>query len=106
MSPKITKGDPAGFKEKWTAGVYDYEVRIHGAQAGAPPGSNSANGPTYRIARRRHGVNKQGQGMGWEQADGGGTWHPQKFLKTAGSDPNAAKAANDTHIPMPGGLIR
>jgi hypothetical protein len=51
----FNEGDryPTGFKEKWSENGYDYEVRIHQPPPNAPAGSNSANGPTYRIARRK-----------------------------------------------------
>jgi len=97
---------PAGFKEVWSAGGYKYEVRIHGPQADAPPGSNSREGPTYRIRRRRLAPDSQGQGSGWEYIDKYGNWHKQKFLKTSDTNPDADKAGNDVHIPVPGGNIR
>jgi RHS repeat-associated protein len=91
---------PTNFKEKFSHGRFDYEVRAHPAQPGAPPGSNSANGPTFRVARRRQGTNSAGQGYGWEYADDAGKWFHTKFLKTASSDPLAATAADATHIPL------
>jgi len=98
----ISSGDPLpkSFKEKWTEGGFDYEVRIHPADPMAPPGSNSASGPTYRVARREHGKDSKGQGKGWEQADCACNWYHQSHLNpnNLNFDP---KAANDTHIPAP-----
>lgn len=93
---------PAGYKETWSENGYDYEVRIHQPPANAPAGSNSANGPTYRVARRKQGTDANGQGYGWEYVDDKGVWHKQKDIK-AGNPP---QAANDTHIPVPNGTIK
>jgi len=92
---------PSGFKEKWSENGYDYEVRIHGPDSKAPPGSNSATGTTYRVARRSQGLNANGQGSGWEYGDAAGNWYPTSFLKTAPVNPAANVAASATHIPIP-----
>ncbi len=84
------------FKEKWSEGGYDYEVRIHKAQVNAPEGSNSANGTTYRVARRSQEVDSNGQGKGWEYADDKGNWIKQSELKSGQNQ----EAANSTHIPL------
>lgn len=107
MRQKFKSGDPypAGYKETWSENGYEYEVRIHQPPPKAPLGSNSAKGPTYRVARRKQGFDpsKPGnQGYGWEYVDNKGTWHSQKDLK-AGNPPGAA---NDTHIPLPHGTIK
>ena len=65
-------------------GGYEYEVRIHPPDLNAPVGSNSASGPTYRVARRRQGTNPangSNQGYGWEQMDINGNWHNASTLK-------------------------
>lgn len=48
---------PMNFKEKFTAGNYKYEVRAHDVNPNTPPGSNSANGPIYRVGRSQSGTN-------------------------------------------------
>ena len=77
-------------------GSYDFEVRAHSQQADAPSGSNSANGPTVRVARRLQGTDTNGQGTGWEFSDAKSNWYKQSELK-GGTNPGAA---NDTHIPI------
>ncbi|WP_444929716.1 RHS repeat-associated core domain-containing protein [Microbulbifer sp. SSSA002] len=92
---------PQSFKQKWSAGGVDYEVRAHGVNPNAPSGSNSAVGDIYRVARRIQG-NKPGsnQGHGWEYMDNQGNWHHVSTLKKNSQTYNAV-AANETHIPMP-----
>ena len=85
-----------GFKQTWSEGGYDYEVRIHPPQPNAPAGSNSATKTTFRVARREQGLDSNGQGKGWEHADDNGNWFPNKDLKS-GKNP---QAANDTHITL------
>lgn len=85
---------PNGFKQKWSRGNYDYEVRIHGTDPNAPQGSNSAQNTVLRVARRLRGTDAHGQGYGWEYADDNNHWYPQKDLKAN----NNPQAANDTHI--------
>ena len=84
------------FKEKWSENGYDYEVRIHKAQSNAPLGSNSANGSTYRVARRSQKLDANGQGTGWEYADDKGNWYSESLLKSGKNQ----EAANSTHIPL------
>jgi hypothetical protein len=88
---------PERLRTRWTSGQYDYEVRIHQADLGAPAGSNSAKGTTYRVSRRLRGTDASGQGNGWEFADQNNNWFPEKDLKS-GKNLNAS---NDTHIPVP-----
>lgn len=87
---------PSSFKEKWSEGGYDYEVRIHGPQTKAPEGSNSATTTTYRVARRKQGTDENGQGYGWEYADDKNNWYKNSDLKSN----KIPEAANDTHIPI------
>ncbi|SFW81981.1 RHS repeat-associated core domain-containing protein [Chitinophaga sancti] len=89
---------PEKFKEKWSEGGYDYEVRIHPKQENAPEGSNSRNGTTYRVARRLQGSDSNGQGFGWEYVDDKNNWYKERDLKTGDNK----QAANDTHIPLKG----
>ena len=93
---------PGGFKEKFTENGYDYEMRVHPPDAKAPPGSNSAGGPTYRLRRKAQGLDANGQGKGFEFMDDKGNWHRQADIK-AGNPP---QASNDTHIPIPHGTIK
>jgi RHS repeat-associated protein len=44
-----------GFRYNTASGGYNYQVHGHGANPSAPPGSNSAAGPTVRISRRPAG---------------------------------------------------
>ncbi|WP_247603726.1 RHS repeat-associated core domain-containing protein, partial [Proteus vulgaris] len=92
---------PTQFKEVFTGGNYKYEVRAHGINSNAPPGSNSAVGPIYRIARSKQGINPTTkQGYGWEQIDHNGNWHHTSILKPNSPNYNPI-AANNTHIPIP-----
>ncbi len=91
---------PAGFKEKWSADGYDYEVRIH-----PPEGKHDQVGDILRVSRRKRGLDPNGQGHGWEEADAGSTWHKRGTLKEKFKDgtPNPdydSKAAKDVHIQM------
>ncbi|MLA12575.1 hypothetical protein D4F64_24205, partial [Salmonella enterica subsp. enterica] len=96
---------PVNFKEKFTAGNYKYEVRAHDVNLNAPPGSNSANGPIYRVGRSQNGVNPAtNQGYGWEYGSPDGSWYHTSVLKPNGPNYNPG-AANDTHIPLPTGVI-
>lgn len=67
---------PNGFKQKWSRGNYDYEVRIHRADRNAPQGSNSALNTVLRVGRRLPGTDAHGQGYGWEYADDNDHWYP------------------------------
>ncbi|WP_233422710.1 polymorphic toxin type 30 domain-containing protein, partial [Citrobacter sedlakii] len=92
---------PMNFKEKFTAGNYKYEVRAHDVNPNAPPGSNSANGPIYRVGRSQSGTNPAtNQGYGWEYGSHDGNWHHTSTLKPNSPNYNPG-AANDTHIPLP-----
>lgn len=92
---------PTQFKERFTAGGYKYEVRAHDINLNSPEGSNSRNGPIYRVARSKQGINPEtNQGYGWEQQAGDGTWYHVRDLKANSATYNAV-AANDTHIPLP-----
>ncbi|HHL4691040.1 TPA: RHS repeat-associated core domain-containing protein, partial [Escherichia coli] len=96
---------PIKFKEKFTVGNYKYEVRAHDVNPTAPAGSNSANGPIYRIGRSQSGTNPAtNQGYGWEYGSPDGSWHHTSDLKTKSPNYNPG-AANDTHIPLPTGTI-
>jgi RHS repeat-associated protein len=86
---------PNFFKEKWSMGGYDYEVRIHPAN---PKYGKSGN--IYRVARRKQGVDANGQGYGWEYIDENGYWHHTSTLNPNNSGYND-QAAKDTHIQLP-----
>lgn len=95
------KSPPGGFKQEWSEGGYDYEVRVHPAD---PKYGKSGN--IYRVARRQQGKNAKGQGKGWEYVDKDGNWHSEKTLKPGkpGQPPNPtfnSKAAKDTHMAVP-----
>jgi len=97
---KDGEGYPNGFKEKWSDGEYDYEVRIHEAEP-----QHGKSGNIYRVARRKKGVDANGQGFGWEYGDMNGNWHSTKSLKPGkGTQKNPdynEQAAKDTHIEVP-----
>lgn len=97
---------PNRFKKKWSESGYDYEVRIHGPDPNAPSGSLSSKSNIYRVARRKHGVDCNNQGFGWEYGDLVGNWHSEKFLKTSKINPAANVAAKNTHIKVPIGVIK
>ena len=88
-----------GFKQKWSEGGYDFEVRIHPADP-----AHGKTGSIYRAARRKQGTNAQGQGFGWEYVDDAGTWHPTSTLKPGkpgNPNPNYnAEAARRTHMQL------
>jgi hypothetical protein len=82
------------FKGKWSDNGYDYEVRIHEAEA-----KWGGKGSIYRVQRQSQIRDKNGQGTGKEYLGSDGIWYHQSILKAnnAASD-NAAKM---THIPLP-----
>ena len=90
---------PAGFKQKWTNGGFEYEARIHPADP-----AYGQTGNIYRVARRRLGTDANGQGDGWEYIDINGNWHHTSTLKPNNPTYNA-QAARDTHIPIPNSNI-
>ena len=100
----INTGDPVpgNFKEKWTdvTSNVKYEVRIH------PANPQYATGDIFRVARKRPGLNAQGQGLGMEYLDSNGDWHNTSKLKPG--YPNGTvnpdfdvNAARDTHMNKP-----
>lgn len=96
---------PVNFKEKFTAGNYKYEVRARDVNLNAPPGSNSANGPIYRVGRSQNGTNPAtNQVYGWEYGSPDGSWDHTFVWKPNGPNYNPG-AANDAHIPLPTGAI-
>jgi RHS repeat-associated protein len=95
----LEKG-PAKLKEKWSQGNFDFEVRVHPADA-----QHGKTGSIYRVARRQRGQDAFGQGHGWEYVDDAGRWHPESTLKPGKPghpnprfDPEAAKR---THLVLP-----
>jgi hypothetical protein len=104
----LKKGDPYphGLKEKWTVKQHGhtYEVRVHPADP-----KYGKDGDIYRVARRKDGVDANGQGYGWEYSDSNGNWHHTSKLKPGkGTSVNPSfdsQAAEDTHISMPSGVI-
>lgn len=88
-----------GLKEKWTEGVYRFEVRVH------PGNSTYSSGNIFRVSRQRLTVNANGQGTGREYLDVFGNWHPTSVLKPGrGGNVNPlfnSNAAQYTHIPVP-----
>ena len=100
---------PNGLSEKFTDGVYNYEVRIHGPDINAPAGSNAASNNIYRVGRKKIPVEGQ-QGSGLEYMDSSGNWHHQSTLKPTYKDGTAnpnynPEAANDIHLVVPDGPI-
>jgi hypothetical protein len=96
---------PVNFKEKFRVGEYKHEVRAHDFSPTAPLGSNSANGPIYRVGRNKIGINPEtNQGHGWEYASLNGGWYHTIVLKSNSKGYNPM-TANDTHIPLPTGVI-
>ncbi|MDH2915225.1 polymorphic toxin type 30 domain-containing protein [Kosakonia sp. HypNH10] len=80
-------------------------MRAHDVNTNAPAGSNSANGPIYRVGRSQMGVNPvTNQGYGWEYGAPDGNWYHTSELKPNSPAYNP-QAANDTHIPLPSGVI-
>ena len=96
---------PINFKEKFSVGNYKYEIRAHDVNTNAPAGSNSANGSIYRVGRSQMGVNPvTNQGYGWEYGAPDGNCYHTSELKPNSPAYNP-QAANDTHIPLPSGVI-
>jgi len=91
-----------GFTFKWTEigpdGLsYNYELRIHGPDPSAPPGSNAASGWTYRLQRTggtvpgaRRGPGSRGKGTYYMTDDG--RWVSEKAL------PGDGALADATHM--------
>ena len=89
---------PAGqYKQKWSEGGFDYEVRAHPAEQ-----QHGKTGTIYRVQRRKQGTDANGQGSGWEYMDEDGKWHPERTLKPGKpNQPNPTyndAAARGTHI--------
>ena len=95
---------PINSKSTFTKGSYKYTVRSHKANPNATIGSNSANGPIFRVERSSTVRSASGRGTGTEFLDIHGNWHHTSKLRQYNRDgsPNPnynAEAANNTHIP-------
>jgi RHS repeat-associated protein len=98
----LSTAPAGGFKQAWSGGGFDYEVRVHPADP-----KHGGTGSIYRVARRAQGVDANKQGAGWEYVDDAGVWHKESTLKPGSTkhpnksfNPEAAKA---THLKLPGG---
>jgi hypothetical protein len=59
----------------------------------------------YRVGRSQSGTNPTtNQGYGWEYGSPDGSWHHTSMLKPNSPNYNPS-AANDTHIPLPTGVV-
>jgi hypothetical protein len=92
---------PTRYKTKWTdaSTLIEYEVRIHEGEA-----LYGRTGNIYRVARRRPGLDINGQGYGWEYLDINGIWHHTSTLKPTSPTYNP-QAARETHINIPNNVI-
>jgi RHS repeat-associated protein len=98
----LSTAPAGGFKQAWSGGGFDYEVRVHPADP-----KHGGTGSIYRVARRAQGVDANKQGAGWEYVDDAGVWHKESTQKPGSTkhpnksfNPEAAKA---THLKLPGG---
>lgn len=89
LKPDPKGGAQEGVEYKWVNEQgQTVRVRVHGPDGTAPPGSNAATGPIYRVQ------------VGGRYQGPDGTLHPRGVHNPA--SPNYdPKAANDTHIPWP-----
>lgn len=85
---KVTEG----FEYKWTQGGKTWRARIHGPDASAPAGTNSASGWSFRLQQ------------GSKYMDDVGNFHPRNVHNAASPHYNPA-AGNATHIPLQGNSI-
>lgn len=92
LTPSSTGGSQVGVEFKWVnKDGQKIRLRAHDADGTAPPGSNAASGPTYRVQ------------IGGRYADAQGKLYPKGVHnpKSPNYDP---AAANATHIPWPEGI--
>lgn len=92
LTPSSMGGSQLGVEYKWVnQHGQTIRLRAHDADGTAPPGSNAASGPTYRIQ------------IGGRYADAEGNMYPRGVHnpKSPYYDP---AAANATHIPWPEGI--
>ncbi|WP_082495081.1 polymorphic toxin type 30 domain-containing protein [Cellulomonas sp. Leaf334] len=89
LKPDPNGGAQEGVEYKWiNDDGQTVRLRVHSADGTAPPGSNSASGPTYRIQ------------VGGRYMDADGNLYPRNVHNPASPNYDPA-AANATHIPWP-----
>ncbi|XSS43633.1 polymorphic toxin type 30 domain-containing protein [Propionibacteriaceae bacterium Y1685] len=79
-----------GVQYEWSDKFGTHQVRIHGPDASAPPGSNAASGTTYRISHNRRF---------YEDIDG--NVHDSRSATKKGSASYDPDFGDKTHIPWP-----
>ena len=84
----VKGGASEGFEFKWVQNGQTYRVRVHSADAGAPAGSNAANGWIVRVQRGRQYYDSTIN-----------DFQPAKYTNPKGDffDENVM---NNTHIPI------
>ncbi|TLG06287.1 hypothetical protein FEK35_18135 [Nocardia cyriacigeorgica] len=89
LTPDSNGGAQYGLEFKWVDSEgRTVRLRIHGPDGTAPPGSNAAEGDTYRIQ------------FGGRYQDASGQLYPRN-VHNPNSPHYDAEAANNTHIPWP-----
>ena len=91
---------PAGLRESWIDGDYEYMVRIH---PGNPEYTTAES--IYRVARRTAVEDEHGQRAGWEYLGTDGHWYRERILRETYRNGNQnpdfnEDAARMTHIPL------